>query len=217
MRWDLVRFDLTKGLPVALRVLRSSLAPTELRRALISFVRRSIGKDPFRSLDPPTSPGEEFTRHQLKPVLLLDAVLQQDLGWPRERAHEVLRDVVGETGAAFIDANLAPPDAATWLGMTDQARQEFAEGVLRKFENAEGTAVEVAADRFSVDMTSCHFAALTHRLGRPDLSPLFCHADSVFFGRPDGQIQLTRDETIARGDKRCAFRFSFDAKAADAD
>ncbi len=215
MRLDLIRFDLTRGLPAALRGLRRSLAPKEFRRALRAFVRRSITDDPFGELDAPANKGEEFTRHQLKPALLLDTVLREDLGWDQERTHTLLRDVVGETGAAFIEATLAPPSSATWFAMNGGDRQKFAEGVLQKFENAEGAIVEAGAKRFGVDMTFCHFVALTHRLGRSDLAPLFCHADSVYFGRPDSEIHLDRDETLAGGEQRCSFRFSFREQSDD--
>ena len=62
---------------------------------------------------------------------------------------------------------------------------------------------------FAFDVTFCHFVDLTQRLGRNHLAPLFCLADSVYFGQEDVDIRLDRDTTLAGGDDRCRFRFAF--------
>ena len=54
---------------------------------------------------------------------------------------------------------------------------------------------------------------LTRRLGRTELAPLFCGADSVYFDQPDSPLRLVRDETLAGGGQRCAFRFHLDDDA----
>ncbi len=213
MRFDLVYFDLTRGLPIAWRVLRHHLGWWTTVRALVAFTRRSASSDPFAGLGPAASPAEAFTRHQLAPVLHLDVVLRENLHSTADLHNSILEDLVGETGAAFIAHTFQQPSADLWRTMSDRERRAFARGVLAKFENASGETVEVGDDHFGVDITFCHFAALTSRLGRPDLGPLFCRADSVFFGRPGSAIRLDRDETIAAGGRRCAFRFRLDAAA----
>lgn len=212
MRWDLVRFDLTQGLPAALGVLGDELGAWDRIRAMARFAWRSATTDPFAALGPAASAAESFTRHQLRPVLLFDAVLREDLERAPEEAQEILLRLVGEIGAAFIDASVRHPSVEEWRKMSEADRAAFARGAIDRFENARGEVVEVGERSFGLDITFCHFADLARRLGRPDLAPLFCHADAVYYGRPESEIRLTRDETIAAGAERCAFRFRLDER-----
>jgi len=205
----LIWFELTRGLPIALRVLREELGGAERRRALLCFARRSAGGNPFAALGRSTTPGETFTRRQLKPVLILHDVLREDLGLPLPRTLAILGRLVAESGAAFIASNLSMPPRAEWEKLPAAEQRGFAQRVLDRFLNARAELVETPGATFGFDVRACHFVDLTRRLGRTELAALFCQADSVFFGRPESPVRLERATTLAAGGESCPFRFKW--------
>jgi len=204
-------FDLTRGLPTAVRVLHRAVGLSRLLKVLVAFVVRKTFRDPFRALPRQgrLSPAERFSRHQLRPVVVLYDVLQDKLDWSQEDALTVVGEVVAQTGAKFIASNFSTPTAAMWNGYERAEKKAFAERITHQFLNAETSIIESAGYELSFDVTRCHFAQLCRELDRPELARLFCRADSVYFDRPDVPIQLTRLHTIADGSPRCEFRFSF--------
>lgn len=211
IRLRLILFDITRGLPTAARVLAARLGWRKTLRVFALFLRRSATTRPFRALgsDRPSA-AERFTRHQLKPVLLLDDVLRKDLLMSQEEALALLAEVVGASGAQFIASQLSPPSPAAWRSYDDQAKESFARRVMARFLNAEAELVPDDRSEVAFDVTFCHFAHLTRRLERPELAPLFCRADSAYFSRPEAPVELRRAKTIAQGDDRCEFRFYLD-------
>lgn len=213
MRLDQLRFDVRHVYPTTLRLLFRHLGFRDSLRTLIAFARRMVREDPFADLGPAANRGEAFTRHQLAPLLLMDAVLREDLKLPAGQVRLLLEELVGATGTIFIGQAFGAISPARWRTMSNEQRVAAARAVFARFENSEGVPGDVGPDHFDFDVTYCHYAALTQRIGRPDLAPLFCHADSVYFGRPESSIRLERDETLARGDRRCGFRFRYEASA----
>ena len=206
---QLIRFDLVHGLPTALGTLKQQLPIFSLFFALFCFALRSVLSFPFRGLEKSQSPAEDFTRHQLKPALILDDVLRIDLKLKEAKRMEILEEVIARTGARFIESNVRIPSAETWRNMDAKQRNQFTHTTMAKFLNAETCIAETPDDVFGFDVTHCHFAALTRKLEREHLARLFCKADSLYFDRADVLVQLSRNETIAGGDSRCAFRFQF--------
>lgn len=209
MRWDLIRFDLVESLPIAIGTLRRELGGYGTFRVLVSFIGRAIFTDPFRRLkgDPKPNRGEAYTRQLLRSALLFDAALKARPALSDEDARRILVDIVGQTGAAYIRSNLHTPTAEEWHAMSIGERNDFAHGVLERFENTEAKIVETPDHDFGFNVHFCHFADLCRRLDRMDLAPLFCTADSLYFGDPLVPIRLDRNELIAHGDPQCAFRF----------
>ena len=178
---------------------------------MLAFIPRLLFTDPFRPLrgDPKPNSGERYTRQLLKSALIFDASLRA-VGLKDARREKLLLSIVSHTGATYIRTNLTTPDAATWRGWSPQKRGDFAKEVLSRFENAEAKIAEAPEYDFGFNVHFCHFADLCRRLGRMDLAPLFCAADSVYFGDPLVPIRLDRDELISAGHSRCAFRFKIE-------
>ena len=202
---ELLRFDLTEAGPTALRVLRRHLG---LRGALRVGRRYLAGwlRDPLATIEPQGWPrrSERLVRHQLRAAVRVDDALRP---MPLEARLPILRDVIGETGARFIGANVPMPSAAAWGGASAAARDDFAAAVVQRFFNAETTGHETGPRSFRFDVVRCRFVQLCAALDRPYLAPLFCHADSVYFERPRSPLRLLRGQTLAGGDARCDFRF----------
>jgi len=206
---ELIRFDLTRGLPTAIKALREDLSVTAFLYALTCFSVRSIFSRPFSELGRSQSAAEDFTRHQLKPAILLDDVLKRDLKLNNNKRLSIMEKVIANSGAQFIESNVRIPSPHEWTQMTDDERIQFTQNTMAKFLNAETQIAETPQDVFGFDVTTCHFASLTRQLKREHLSKFFCQADSIYFSRPDVLVQLTREDTIAGGQQHCTFRFQF--------
>lgn len=196
-------FDLTRGRGIGFRVLRRHLGLAGALRVGLSLARLDLTSDPFRQLAPPQGKRERLSRAQLRPVLLLDAALDAR-GVVSPRRGEVLREVVGSAGSAFLGSQLGALSA--WSQLAPAERRTQAEALLARFFNMEAQLVAEPVDELAFDVSFCWFAHLCHQLGRSELAGLFCAADSVFFESPETPFMLRRDETLAAGDSRCAFR-----------
>lgn len=205
-------FDLKHSFPLAVRILKEELGLLSALHCLLCFGWRKIWQRPFKPLASQLSNAKEevLTRHQLEPVLLLEAALSVDLKINKDRTLGILRRVVRESGAQFIQFAVQSPSPQEWRAKSIDAKNEFAQKGLLQFFNAEAQVVSAPAAHFAFDVKLCHFVRLTQALGRPDLAPLFCGADEALFNQPELRVSMTRAETLATGHERCAFRFRWD-------
>ena len=207
-RQQLWWFDLTRGRWAALGVLRRRLGARAVLRLAATLARLELRGDPLAKLGPPLDQREALTRAQLRPVLLLDEALAARGHEPAARL-ELLRAVVGESGAAFLGHELRGWTRARFEALDGAGREQTLRGLLARFFNMHAEPVEEEGHALGFDVSACLFAQLTRRLGRPELASLFCAADEVFFARPESPLRLTRPETLAEGHARCAFRLDF--------
>lgn len=206
-----MRFDLARGLPTAVRVLHRELGAGRAARVIGALLWRSLGRDPLAETpagdwDPRA---EALSRHQLRPAVRLDDALRDVLGMDEAARVGVLRAVVSETGARFVEAHMPMPTRAAWHAASVAERERFAAGASAPFFNARVGGVSADRSSVRVDVSACRFAELCAALGRPYLAPLFCEADSVWFGRPGARVRLLRTGTIAQGAPRCDFHFVY--------
>lgn len=210
-RGQLLWFDLTQGIPTALKVLRQHLSRGQLAKLMLRYAWRDATTDPFRGLAPrEVSPGEKLTRAQLRPALILDSALREDLGVEPERSLQILRAVVSETGARFIEHNVPCPSRAEWEALSADEQRALRDHTAARFFNMTPRWLETSDAFMAFDVTHCHFASLARELGRPEVATVFCQADQLLFDDPTrSPLRLARTETLAEGGSRCDFRFSF--------
>ncbi len=213
---DLVRFDLGTGLWIAVHHLAAHLGWMRLLRTFWGLVLRT-GQDPLRDQPVPqwAQEQENLVRHQLRPALLLDEVLAEDLGLSVETRLPILKEVIAETGAAFVATHARGVEVNAWRGAAPEARQGWARGLTGRFFNARVEDLRTDSDGIRFNITACRFATLVQDLGRPHLAPLFCAADSVYFERPGSPVQLQRQGTLGQGQSICDFHLALVKKESD--
>jgi len=210
-RSELIRFDLTGGLRTAVEVLRRHLGWSGMLRVLLSYVVRGL-RDPLRSL-PTGSFGrrrEALVRHQLRAAVLIDDALAAASGLDATAQRALLREIIRETGARFIEANVPMPTTEAWLEAPSSERDRYSGQVVQRFFNADVAELDAGETRFSFEVTACRFVQLCAALDKPHLAQLFCEADAAFFERPEPRLRLVREGTIARGAAKCDFEINFD-------
>lgn len=204
--WWRAWFNLTRS-PAALLDLARAVGLVRTARVVSHLLGSSLRADPLAALGPASDEAERLSRRQLRMVLLLDAALRATCGDDAARA--ALERVVTRGGARFLRFSLRLPSAARWARLDPGARRALVERSTRPFFNMQAAVVEDPSAQVAFDVQACWFARLTHDLGRADLAPLFCAADSVFFDDPRVAVGLRRDETLAAGAPRCSFRLAF--------
>jgi hypothetical protein len=205
--WARLWFNLTRTHAALLDLARAIGIVATLR--VLSRLVGSSRADPLAALGPPGDEAERLSRRQLRLVLRLDAALRAAL--PDDVARAALERVVTRGGARFLRYSLRLPSAARWSRLEPAARRALVERSTRPFFNMQAVTVDdpTPGAQVAFDVQACWFARLTHDLGRGDLAPLFCAADSVFFDDPAVAVGLRRDETLAAGAPRCSFRLAF--------
>ena len=210
--FQLVWFDLSRGLPTALGVMKDVLGWGTTVRVMRHFLWRKLTSKPFRELHRAgeLSPGERFTRHQLLPVLILDDIFREVLEMEDEMLSSILGRIVGSTGAKFIAHAAGDPRPEDWQVMSGAEKRDLANRSLLRFLNAEASVVDAEPASFAFDVSRCHFVSLCGELGRPGLASLFCQADAVLFGDERFGVELRREQTLASGGSACTFRFHWE-------
>jgi len=92
-----------------------------------------------------------------------------------------------------------------WGEFTEWARK----GNKANYDNEFFKVLEVQRDDtcFGFDIQKCLYFDIFRDAGRPELGPILCAYDSILASTVEKWIKFTRHETIAKGDKRCTFRF----------
>jgi hypothetical protein len=208
-RRDLIRFDLSRGLWVALQVLRERLGPLTTLRVLMRYSLASL-HDPLAALPLDDWPHarEVMVRHQLRSAIWLDDALTAIIPDAPTRL-ATLTAVISQTGGTFIERMLPLPSLSSWEHAPLDARLRFMEEATGRFFNAEISATYADGPGLGFDVSRCRFVELAHAVGRPHLVPMFCQADAIFFSSPSSPVHLDRPQTLATGAPTCAFRFHY--------
>lgn len=211
-RWWMIRFETVSGNPTSVAALVRALGlMTALRAGLGVFRRQVFGPDPLAKLGPdnPADIEDWLARRQLRPLLWLDAALSEDLALPDEQRIHALSAVVGATGAAFLNALFPRIDPTVWPQVSAAERETFVRRTFRRFGNIGEADVRVHERGVRFDVRACRFHRMVVQLERPDLGPLFCAADGVFFGRADAPYRFERTTTRAAGGSVCDFQLTW--------
>jgi len=208
---EMIRFDVTIGLPTAASVLRQRLSLAAAARVIARVVLGSL-RDPLAGLERGDWPEdkERLVRYQLRTAVLLDDALARERGLSEDERLDVLHAVVTGVGARFIPFAMQTADAASWRAATDEERLAYVAEATPRFFNCATRNHRVGETTLAFDVSVCRFVPLAHQLGRPYLAKMFCEADTVYFSRPEAPVRMRRSQTIANGADYCDFRFEYE-------
>lgn len=181
-------------------VLRDALGRRGTARVLAEVGAQALRGEPFRALGRPVDRRDALSREQAAPVILLYRAARRRLDRPA--ALELTETLVNVGGVAFLGALLGDLRAGPDLDAASLGSR------VGRFFNAEGT-VRLEGEGAAFDVTRCRFVELCSAVGAPELMPLFCRVDSVYFEQPGAPLRLRRDRRLAAGDDLCAFRFTW--------
>jgi hypothetical protein len=104
-------------------------------------------------------------------------------------------------------------EEATKLEQTADPWNAFVEWVRKgnevNYNNDMFQLVEIEQEDgcFGFDIQKCFYFDILREAGKPELGPILCDYDKILADAVESWIEFTRHETIASGDKRCAFRY----------
>jgi predicted ArsR family transcriptional regulator len=120
----------------------------------------------------------------------------------RERVLEVARGVIEEVART--------QGTALAEGLGGNSVPHFARSLQmwKKDDALQVDVLEENEEKFSFNVTRCRFAEMYEALGIPELGALLsCNRDLALIGGFNGDIALTRTQTILGGASHCDFRF----------
>lgn len=190
----------------AVVLLWGMLGPADALRAIFGLVRRQLAGEPWRGLPLPQDEKEKLSRKQAGPAVLLYRALEARHG--AQRALEVTGTVVLEGSLLFLASVVPRIDPDRIRALSQEARRAFVLGIADRFFNADVADVELTEDSFRYRIGRCRFPELMKAVGHPELAPLFCEGDQVFFDRHQPDIAFTRPVTLSRDNEPCDFNFN---------
>jgi hypothetical protein len=144
----------------------------------------------------------EQVKIQAQVLLPLVKALQEDLG--EERAHAIVRKALGEQFRKFGEKWWRAQRGADLGEKMAAAFDRFAAGGALDYE-----IVTQSPGAFDANVTGCRYAQFYQKLGVPELGFLLvCSADFAMVDGFDGDVKLTRTQTIMQGASHCDFRYA---------
>lgn len=163
--------------------------------------------EPFRELLEPEDEREQLCRRQVGPAVLMQRALSRWLG--PERALEVTREIVIAGTVNFLSHAIGPLDRPTLMALSSEAREEQVRELGGRFFNADVRWDEVSDEAVRFTVLRCRFPALCEAGGAPEVAPLLCLGDAVYFGEVLGTVDLVRSQTLAEGGDCCPFELTW--------
>lgn len=187
----------------ALGLIRHELGVTQTASTLSAIMFAMSKGEPFGHLPDPADRCEYLSRKQIAPAILLYRALCERME-PAE-ALGLTRKVAVEGARVFLKRMVGLLEREHFAGMDAAAREQFVQDIGERFFNAKLTWQEISAERLRFTAEACCFPALCEAAGTPELAPLLCEGDELFFGQDLEGVELTRPRTIAEGFDVCPF------------
>ena len=140
---------------------------------------------------------------QAQVLVPLVRALRSELG--KEKADALVRKALGEWSRQMFAGIGRDIDGGRrrWAKMQGALNEISLPGV-------EATAPVKDAGKLEFDVTRCRYAEFFRALDEPELGALLmCSTDFDIAATSDGEVTLTREQTIMQGAPSCTFRYRF--------
>ena len=203
-------FDNTKGNSTALRVLIRELGWGEAFSLAIKLKWRLFHKSPFSELNRENKPSEKakLSQRQMGPLVVLYELLTES-GHSQKFSLELLQKLGDSVATAFLKFNVPIIKREDYGDLPRQEKMNLLTRVTQRFFNADAELSLDDNDNFGFQVNHCHFASYSKALNYPELAPLFCSSDKLFFNTYQDDITFFRSQTLAENNKPCDFNFTW--------
>jgi predicted ArsR family transcriptional regulator len=144
------------------------------------------------------------TRIQAQVLVPVLRALRTELG--KERADAIVRQALRDWSKALFAAvgeSVEGSPRRKWAAMQTALTEITEREVTFEIRRHDKEALEF-------DVTHCRFAEFFRALGEPELGALLvCATDFDIVAAGDGEVGLTRDQTLMQGAPSCTFRYRF--------
>ena len=199
-----IAFQVRSGI-AAISLLNKRLGVLATTSVLGALMFRQVKGQPWRGLPSPADEKEKLTREQAGPAILLYRVLCDRM--PQQDALDLTADIATEGALIFLRQTIPTIRAAEMNALSDEQRLEFLQGIQGKFFNADAGDYTIGETDFSFLIQRCRFPELCKATGHPELAPVFCKGDGLFFERHQPEVLFSREHTLARDGQPCDFSF----------
>lgn len=187
----------------AMELLLVRLGPFQAASVGLDVAVDQLAGRPFGHLPPPIDNQEALSRAQVGPAILLYGALRRRMH--PDRALALTREVVVAGAVIFLSSSIGPLDRHALSSLSRMELESFAKTIAGRFFNAELHWDEISGKAVRFTVNHCRFPDLCRTAGAPELAPLLCEGDAVYFGEVLGTVDLTRSQTIASGGRNCPF------------
>jgi len=191
-------------------VMRILITQVGLRLTAVVLGDVAVAKargEPFRHLPAPQDERERLCRRQVGPAVLIQRALRRWLGV--ERALEITREIVIAGTVIFLKHAIGPLEPSAFVVQAPEASEELVRKLGDRFFNAEVRWDEISDRRLRFTVVQCRFPALCEAGNAPEVAPLLCLGDAVYFGEVLGTVDLNRPQTLADGGDCCPFELTW--------
>jgi len=201
-------FDLTRGGRIAMEVLSQEMGKWNAVKMGLRLQYCLRIHHPFQDINQIKTPTrkEKLSQRQMAPMVVLYQLLLKD-GYSQEAALNILSKVANEVAVAFLKFNIPDIRKSQMKGKEQSQKLRFLHQMVSRFFNAEGTINLSENDDFYFTVNRCYFASYAKQLNVPELGPIFCASDRVFFEKHQKEILFKRSQTLAIDQKPCDFSF----------
>ena len=211
----LLYFDLKQGNNIALQCLAEHFGwPTALKLAC-QLKLRLWTNNPFGELNrqKPPSREEKLSQRQMVPLVVLYQLMAER--YPRAQVLQVAAQVSQRVAIAFLRFNVPQIHHAEFKDAPRETKLAKLKSVTLRFFNAKADLKLDHKDNFHFTVNTCYFARYAKLLGMPELAPLFCAADKLYFDNYQPEVQMIRTVTLATDEKPCDFYFKWRSEETD--
>jgi hypothetical protein len=190
---------------IVLSILAKNIGVKACAGVLFDMARRAVLGEPWKGQARPQDTKERFSREQSGPAVLLYRALLSKVS--NDRAIEITGEIIMEASILFLRAQIPVMQPNLLSTMSEKEREKYILNIADQFYNADLGRVEFTEDSFSYEIVRCRFPELMKTVGHPELAPLFCAGDAVFFDREQPHIDFSRTHTLSADAKPCDFSF----------
>ena len=189
----------------AIVLLWKQLGATGAFAVVIDLLYRQGRGEPWNGQGRPEDTKEKLSRKQCGPAVVLYRTLASRLG--NERALELTGRIVLDASILFLKSIVPIMEPEALRAMSEDARRQYIMKIADRFFNADTDKIELTDDAFRYKICRCRFPELMDAVGHPELAPLFCRGDQVFFDEHQPHVEFFRPVTLAQDRQPCDFNF----------